>query len=58
MTKVITKKVKCIKCGEESEQFVVCSVNFMLGDKNKNDELIKHKQKCPNCNYTAEDISR
>ena len=57
MTKVITKKIKCIKCGEESEQLIVSSVNFMLGEQDKNAELVIHKQKCPACNYTAEDIS-
>lgn len=57
MTKVIRKMVKCVKCGKESAQMIVCSVNFMLGNKEDNKKLIRHKQVCPNCNYTAPDIS-
>ena len=58
MTKVIQKKVKCIKCGEESEQLIVFSVNFSLGSKEENEKLLTHKQKCPKCGYEAIDISK
>lgn len=58
MTKVSHKKVKCIKCEIESDQMIVYSVNFLLGSKEDNEKLIHHKQVCPNCNYTATDISR
>lgn len=57
MTKVINKIVKCAKCGKESTQKIVCSVNFMLGNKEDNKKLMQYKQVCPNCNYTAPDIS-
>ena len=43
MTKVAEKTVKCIKCGAESEQLVVYSVNFNLGSKEENEKLMKHK---------------
>lgn len=58
MTKVGKINVKCANCGEESEQFVVFSVNFLLGSKEDNEELMKHMQKCPNCGYEAVDISK
>ncbi len=57
MTKVGKKKVKCIKCGAESEQLIVYSVNFLLGAKEENEKLMEHLQKCPNCGYEAADIS-
>lgn len=57
MTKVMMKKVKCIKCGTESDQMIVYSVNFSLGNKEDNEKLMGHKQVCPNCNYSAPDIS-
>ncbi|MDD4054164.1 MAG: hypothetical protein PHZ20_05000 [Bacilli bacterium] len=57
MTKVIKKNVKCIKCGTESEQMIVHSVNYLLGKKEDNDKLREHQQVCPNCNYTNSDIS-
>jgi ribosomal protein S27AE len=53
MTKVVRKKVKCVKCGFESEQTQVYSVNHALGKKEDNDKLINHKQVCPNCGYEA-----
>ena len=58
MTKAAKQKVKCMKCGFESEQLFVYSVNFLLGKKEDNERLMKHKQKCPNCGYEASDISR
>lgn len=57
MTKVLSKRIKCAKCGVESEQMIVYSVNYLLGDKESNDKLVEHKQICPNCNFTAPDIS-
>lgn len=57
MTKVGMKIVKCVKCGKESRQKIVYSINFMLGTKEHNEKLLKHKQICPNCNYIAYDIS-
>lgn len=57
MTKVAKKKVKCIKCGAESEQLIVYSINFSLGTKEQNEALMKNQQKCPNCGYEAMDIS-
>jgi len=58
MTKVGLRMVKCAKCGKESKQEIVYSINFMLGDKVSNEELLRNKQICPNCNYIADDISR
>ena len=57
MTKVAKKLVKCAKCGAESEQLFVYSVNFSLGTKDDNEKLMKYKQKCPKCGYEAADIS-
>lgn len=57
MTKVSKKVVKCAKCGYESEQLVVYSVNFMIGSKDANEKLMSHKQICPKCNYAHFDIS-
>lgn len=57
MTKVGKVKVKCAKCGVESEQLITYSVNFMLGPKNANERLMKHQQVCPKCSYTNFDIS-
>ena len=57
MTKVGRKNVKCIKCGEESEQKIVYSVNFSLGTKEQNEQLMNHLQKCEHCGYEARDIS-
>lgn len=56
MTKVEMKTVKCSKCGEKSQQMVVHSVNYSLGDKESNDKLRDHLQKCPNCGYEAPQI--
>ena len=58
MTKVAQRKIICAKCGVESEQLVVLSVNFMLGDMESNKKLMTHMQKCPNCKYEAIDISK
>lgn len=58
MTKVSKRLIKCIKCGEESEQLFVFSVNYLLGSKESNDRLMDHKQKCPNCGYEYVDISK
>lgn len=57
MTKILKKQVKCANCGVESEQIVVYSVNFSLGTVEDNEKLMQHKQVCPNCNYTAPNIS-
>lgn len=57
MTKVLKQKIKCAKCGIESEQLVVYSINFSLGSKEDNKKLMEHKQVCPNCNYSAKNIS-
>jgi len=56
MTKVITKKIKCANCGTESEQMIVYSINYSLGNQEDNARLREHKQVCPNCNYTAPNI--
>lgn len=56
MTKVEMKTVKCSKCGEKSQQMVVHTVNYSLGDKESNDKLREHLQKCPNCGYEAPQI--
>ena len=53
MTRVLKKTVKCIKCGQESQQLTVYSVNFSLGKKEDNEKLMRHQQVCPHCNYTA-----
>ena len=58
MTKVVKKIVKCIKCGTESEQLIVYSVNFNLGSKEDNEKLMRHIQKCPKCGYEAINISQ
>lgn len=58
MTKIGKKYVKCIKCGTESEQIIIYSVNFSLGTKENNEKLIQHKQKCPHCGYEAYNISK
>lgn len=52
MTKVAKIPVKCAKCGTESYQLIVQSVNFMLGPKEDNERLMKHQRVCPKCNYT------
>ena len=58
MTKVLKKMVKCAKCGKESEQLIVYSVNFNLGKREDNEALIRHQQVCPHCNYSYFDISQ
>lgn len=57
MTKVTKQAVKCIKCGKESSQLLIHSVNFSLGKKEDNEKLMKHLQKCPFCGYEAPLIS-
>ena len=57
MSDISREIVKCAKCGKESPQMVVYSVNYLLGDNESNDKLISHKQKCPYCEYEAIDIS-
>ena len=57
MTKVVQKMVKCCKCGTESEQLIVYSVNFALGTREDNEKLMRHTQKCPKCGYEAANIS-
>jgi ribosomal protein S27AE len=56
MTKVVRKTIQCVKCGKESEQMAIYSVNFALGDKADNENLMKHQQVCPHCGYTAKTI--
>lgn len=58
MTKVWKKYVKCVKCGTESEQIIVYSVNFSFGTKEDNEKLIQYKQKCPYCGYESYNISK
>lgn len=58
MTKISKRIVKCYKCGKESEQFLVFSVNYLLGTKESNDRLKNHVQKCPYCGYENIDISK
>ncbi len=53
MSDISRKIVKCAKCGKESQQLVVYGVNYSLGDKETNDKLVSHKQKCPYCGYEA-----
>lgn len=53
MTDISKETVKCDKCGKESQQLVVYSVNYSLGDKESNDKLMNHNQKCPHCGYEA-----
>jgi len=57
MTKVVKKLIKCAKCGHESMQLFVHSVNFSLGKAEDNQKLIHHQQICPKCNYSATNIS-
>ena len=57
MSDISREVVKCAKCGKESPQMIVYSVNYSLGDKESNDKLIEHKQKCPYCEYEAINIS-
>ena len=57
MSDISREVVKCAKCGKESPQMIVYSVNYSLGDKESNDKLIEHKRKCPYCEYEAIDIS-
>ncbi len=52
MTKILIEKVVCKKCGKESEQPKVYSVNFLLGSKKDNKKLLKSKQTCPHCGYS------
>ena len=56
MTKVVLRKIVCKKCGKESDQADVCSVNFLLGSKKDNKKLLKAKQTCPHCGYSAKHI--
>lgn len=57
MTKVSKTIKKCVKCGEESEQLAVFSINFNLGSREDNERLMNRKEKCPHCGYEAPDIS-
>lgn len=58
MTKVTKKIIKCAKCGTETGQLIIFSVNFSLGSKNDNEKLTKYMQRCPKCGYEANDISK
>lgn len=53
MSDISREIVKCAKCGKESPQIVVYSVNYYLEGKENGDKLLHHKQKCPYCNYEA-----
>lgn len=57
MTKINIEKVKCIECGEESNQSVIYSINPNI-DMKELKELRKTKQECPFCGYKAKDISK
>lgn len=57
MSDISREVVKCAKCGKESPQMIVYSVNYSLGNKESNDKLIEHKQKCHYCEYETIDIS-
>ncbi len=57
MSDISRELVKCAKCGKESQQLIVYSVNYYLEGKENGDKLLYHKQKCPYCNYEAIDIS-
>ena len=56
MSDISRKLVKCAKCGKESQQLIVYSVNYYLEGKENGDKLLHHKQKCPYCNYEAVNI--
>lgn len=58
MTKITKNIVKCAVCGTESEQMIVHSVNYLIGSKEDNDALMNSKQKCSNCGYENNDISK
>ena len=58
MSKILKHKEKCIKCGTESEQLRVYSINYNLGKKEDNDKLKNHLQKCPNCGHESPLISK
>lgn len=53
MSDISREIVKCAKCGKESPQIVVYSVNYYLEGKENGDKLLHRKQKCPYCNYEA-----
>ena len=53
MNGISRETVKCAKCAKESQQLVIYSVNYSLGDNENNDKLVSHKQKCPYCGYEA-----
>ena len=53
MTNVVKGIVKCARCGRESIQLFVFSVNYRLGRVEDNDKLARYKQKCPYCGYEA-----
>lgn len=57
MTKVSKKVIRCVKCGNESEQLVIYSVNSLLGPKSDDGKLVSHQQVCPKCNYSNFDVS-
>ena len=57
MTKIKKEIITCAKCGKDSEQMKVYSVNYIFGNKEFNDSLVNHKQKCPYCGYEAKNIS-
>ncbi len=58
MSDISSELVKCAKCGKESQQVIVNSINYLFKTKKDEDKLLHHKQKCPYCNYEAIDISK
>lgn len=57
MTDISREVVKCAKCGKESQQLIVYSINYWLETKESADALLHHKQKCPYCDYEAVHIN-
>ena len=57
MTITKFEKIKCCQCGHVSSQIIICSVNIIVGDEDRCEALLNHKQKCPQCGYTAFDIA-
>jgi len=58
LTKIIIEKLICKKCKKESDQPIIYSINFSLGNKKNNKNLKNNKQKCPYCGYVSINISK
>ncbi len=56
MTKIGKEIIICSNCNQTSEQLIVYSINYALGQKEDNDRLVTHLQKCPHCGYENQDI--